>query len=554
MMLRFRQHIAEQQQLLIERAEEVKALVFNIKTHIPLSKKMMIRLKGGEAPEKHGIHITSIDQLGDLLRIQNSAKQISVMTSAGGAMESLLGGGVATEGGIWTIVHGYPVIESGSDFWSLLDTQGRRWIRIDNLMKQAERSQTPREYEREIQKMHEEFHELKRDILLSAVKRFPKDLYMRNFAHIYENDDLAKEKAGNVGNQEFSYIDEEWEIIGKGYNIPMVDELAKELGIVNFSRTENLQIDRKTKGWMIRQYYDGTEKILKKGFLDTIEDMMADTDAEKYGSWDEISMNDFEVVFIGVSGVNISREAEQIANSAGVPIDAMYSETAENPEDYSYEELKIEMKAQQYFAAIQDGSVIVERNIETLIREAVPPSERITLPDLTDKIEYVDSGLDNPDALLISLGGKVRIPVWTEDINLERYFSMSAIDETSAEPMYVSHSGWYQKGEFVNPFQYKLLGIVEGVATGIWRVSNPTRRVFNMWMASVEKNPQLYNSTEVLFGRSNKLFAYGIAIALGTFGATRFQNIIIEATDAFIENEEPDYNPSFYYHEALKGA
>ena len=66
-MLRFRQHIAEQQQLLIERAEEVKALVFNLKTHIPLSKKMMIRLKGGEAPEKYGIHITSIDQLDDLL-------------------------------------------------------------------------------------------------------------------------------------------------------------------------------------------------------------------------------------------------------------------------------------------------------------------------------------------------------------------------------------------------------------------------------------------------------------------------------------------------------
>ena len=99
MMLRFRQHIAEQQQLLIERTEEVKELVFNLKTHIPLSKKMMIRLKGGEAPEKYGIHITSIDQLDDLLRIQNSAKQISVMTSAGGAMKSLLGGGVATEGG-----------------------------------------------------------------------------------------------------------------------------------------------------------------------------------------------------------------------------------------------------------------------------------------------------------------------------------------------------------------------------------------------------------------------------------------------------------------------
>ena len=546
-MLRFKQYT---QQLLIERAEEVKTLVFNIQTHIPLSKKMMIRLKGGKAPEKYGIHITSIGKLDDLLRIQNSARQISVMTNAGGAMESLLGGGVATTGGIWTIVHGYPVIESGSDFWSLQDAQGRRWIRIDNLKKQAERSQNENYFEAEIEKLHVEFHDLKREILLGAVKKFPKDLYMRNFAYIYENDDLAKERANKIGHG-LTYIDEEWETIGKGYNIPMTKELADELGVEDY-RNENLKPEKKTKGWMIRQWYDGTEKILKKGHLDTIEEMMMDTDVEKYGSWDEISMNDFEVVLIGVSDVDVGRNAEQDANSAGIPIDAMYSETAEIPVDYEYEALKIEMKAQQYFAALQGGSVIVERNVEKLIKEAVPPSERIKLGDVTDKMFFLPvHDLENPDALLISLGGKVKIPIWAESINLENYYSTTELESTQAPPVF--YANWFDENEFVNPFQYKLLGVEKEkpLAMGIWNPSQSTKKAFGIWMSTIEQNPQKYNHFKNTYGRSNKLFAYGIAIALGTFGSSNSENIIIRATDAFIENEEPDYKPSFYYQEAM---
>ena len=324
----------------------------------------------------------------------------------------------------------------------------------------------------------------------------------------------------------------------------MTKELADELGVENY-RNENLKPDNKTKGWMIRQFYDGTEKILKRGFLDTIEEMMTDTDIEKYGSWDEISMNDFEVVLIGVSDVDVARNAEQDANSAGIPIDAMYSETAENPEDFSYEALKIEMKAQQYFATLQGGSVIVEKNVKKLIKEAVPPSERITLPDLSEKVEYVDSNLANPDALLISLGGKVEIPTWLESVNLERYFSESELKRTQAPPIY--YANWFGENEFVNPFQYKLLGIDKGVATGIWKPSQETKKAFGIWMSTVEENPQKYNVEKNSYGRSNKLFAYGIAIALGTFGSTNFEDILVRATDTFIENEEPDYVPSRYY-------
>ena len=329
---------------------------------------------------------------------------------------------------------------------------------------------------------------------------------------IYENDDLANEKANKIGHGP-TYIDEEWEIIGKGYDIPMTDELAKELEIeiskgFKFGGGEppELKPEKKTKGWMIRQWYDGTEKILKKGHLDTIEEMMMDTDVEKYGSWDEISMNDFEVVLIGVSDVDVARDAEQNANSAGIPIDAMYSETAENPEDFSYEALKIEMKAQQYFAALQGGSVIVEKNVKKLIKEAVPPSERITLPDLSEKVEYVDSNLDNPDALLISLGGKIEIPTWLESVNLERYFSELELERTQAPPIY--YANWFGENEFVNPFQYKLLGIDKGVATGIWKPSQETKKAFGIWMSTVEENPQKYNVEKNSYGRSTVSYTH----------------------------------------------
>ena len=92
-MLKFKDFLNEGTELLLERAESVNWLVFNERSHIPLSKKMLIRLQGEESVEKYGIHITNDDGLYDLIRIQNSAKQISVIINP---FENVLftGGGV----------------------------------------------------------------------------------------------------------------------------------------------------------------------------------------------------------------------------------------------------------------------------------------------------------------------------------------------------------------------------------------------------------------------------------------------------------------------------
>ena len=110
-MLKFKSFINEGTELLLERAESINWLVFNERSHIPLSKRMLERIEGGKAEKKYGIHITNDDGLYTLIDIQNSAKQISVMTDARGSLKELLKGGVATTGGVWTIIYGYPVIE-----------------------------------------------------------------------------------------------------------------------------------------------------------------------------------------------------------------------------------------------------------------------------------------------------------------------------------------------------------------------------------------------------------------------------------------------------------
>ena len=311
------------------RSETARYYVFS-GYHIPLSKNMMSRLRGN-IEEKYGIHITSIDNLEGLLSIQNSAKQISVMTESRKSFDRLVGGGVATEGGIWTIVYGFPVIESGSDFWSIVDNQGRRWIRIDRLSEQAERSKSSSKYLSDLERLGEAIHELRREILLGAISQFPDNDYMINLAQVYKDDNIDSEKFRGLNDDWGSYVDEEWQKLNGSLR------------------------DNKIKGWMIRQYYDGIEKILKGGFLKTIDAMMQDTDTEKYSSWNEISMNNFEVVMIGVANPKFSDEAEEIANSSGIPIDAMYPNTAK--------------KAQSYFNALDSAN-----RIKKLVNSAVPPS------------------------------------------------------------------------------------------------------------------------------------------------------------------------------------
>ena len=130
-------------QFLAEETAKVKSWVFHKNTHVPISRKMIERIEGAKEPI-YAIHVTTLEGLGKLNDISGTARQVSVMTDAGEALSSLITGGVATAGGVFTILKGIPLIESAQDFWTKLDSQGRKWLSLEKLAYQTKtRSSQP---------------------------------------------------------------------------------------------------------------------------------------------------------------------------------------------------------------------------------------------------------------------------------------------------------------------------------------------------------------------------------------------------------------------------
>ena len=115
---------------LTEETLKTDKFVFHINSHFPISAKMLERVQGHANKPMYAAHITDPNGSSNLLGIQNTAKQISVMTDPRDQVRSMISGGVATRGGVLMVLHGYPVLASDADLWTKLDTQGRRWISL----------------------------------------------------------------------------------------------------------------------------------------------------------------------------------------------------------------------------------------------------------------------------------------------------------------------------------------------------------------------------------------------------------------------------------------
>ena len=88
------------QQFLTEKILKTDKFVFHINSHFPLSSKMLERIQGHANKPMYAAHITDPNGASNLLSIQNSAKQISVMTDPRDQVRSMISGGVATRGGV----------------------------------------------------------------------------------------------------------------------------------------------------------------------------------------------------------------------------------------------------------------------------------------------------------------------------------------------------------------------------------------------------------------------------------------------------------------------
>lgn len=96
---------------------------------MPISEKMIERLFGQR--KFRGYHITSINYVKKLAKIQNSAKSVSTLTS--GKDHDFMAG-IASGGGVIVELEGNLLFSSYKDVFSNLElAQGRRWVRVENI-------------------------------------------------------------------------------------------------------------------------------------------------------------------------------------------------------------------------------------------------------------------------------------------------------------------------------------------------------------------------------------------------------------------------------------
>lgn len=97
---------------------------------IPLTTGMMDRL-GYSVDNRSVYHLTNIKHLEELVKIQNTKKQISTFSKGGAELARL-----PSQPNILVRLLGTEIISGSSDIWTLPDTNGRRWIdqtdRVEN--------------------------------------------------------------------------------------------------------------------------------------------------------------------------------------------------------------------------------------------------------------------------------------------------------------------------------------------------------------------------------------------------------------------------------------
>ena len=227
--------------------------VFTQSDHIPISGPMLKRIwpKSFRATV---FHATDLKGLHKLVRMEGSKKSISAFFSM---MGKYMGTGVATGGGIVAEMEADVLVSSRADIMSKVDKTGRRWVTLDFFASAAR-------------------NHLGRDRFAMVVKEFLK----------LKQDLVKKYVDGNYGD----YL-EAW----------------REM-------KDHLKYDGKKISVVIKDYFDGVEKILKRH-----EDLMgsimlgyARSKRQTDDSWDEQIVNNFKIKKIHVLEVKGYEDADYV--------------------------------------------------------------------------------------------------------------------------------------------------------------------------------------------------------------------------------------------------
>jgi hypothetical protein len=441
-------------QLLLEEILKTDKFVFHINSHFPISAKMLERVHGTANEPMYAIHITDATGAPNLLRIQNTAKQISVMTDARDQVNSLASGGVATRGGVIMVVHGYPVLTSEADLWTKLDTQGRRWISLSKLYFQTSRTNNPEMHRRRLKHIMLDAHRLKFEIVEDVIDKFAdKDEGVENLRLAYEE---VNTNWGQKSFKEYGAVNDFKEGVVEGDETPFTIEIWKHLHYGIGSRIGRrytaIPISKRVKGYIIRSWYDGVEKIMKQGGLEMIEDTLADVSGEEYKSWDEISMNQFEVQLMGVTNELYGENIEDLGQQNSIPVDHMYVSS----KGTRFDDV-IQSRVGVYYAQVRQQT---PNAIRLLIESSTEMPESKNSGVAVDMMEFLLAGKVGDDAELKDIlfgfaGGVYKVPYWEKGVSgttndWAPYVDCPVIGDS------------FDEGDLVNPLMYDELNVQDG--------------------------------------------------------------------------------------------
>ena len=230
--------------------------VFTRDDHIPISGPMLKRIWPSSF-RATVFHATDLKGLHKLVKLEGSKKTISAFFAM---MGKYMYTGVATEGGLVAEMEADVLVSSRADIMSKVDKTGRRWVTLD-FFASAARNYLGRDRFAMVEK---EFLKLKQDLV---AKHVDKDRYNQN----------------------------------------MWKDVWKEM-------KDYLKYDGKKISAVIKDYFDGVEKILKRH-----EDLMgsimlgyARSKRQTDDSWDEQIVNNFKIKKIHVLEVKGYEDADYV--------------------------------------------------------------------------------------------------------------------------------------------------------------------------------------------------------------------------------------------------
>ena len=224
---------------------------------IPLSQTIWERLTGKKG-QKYAVHITDGEGLNDLKRISGSKKGLPTMTDLpDNEIKKFIDTqyGVLTEGGVWVVLKGTPVVEFAMDYGTWRDTQGRRWVDVTYKM--------DRDADLE-HNMVEGFRQLREDIYSAVIEAQDDNPELQKEMGSFDPEDPDRWRSDNVWN--FNHI-----------------------GGTNNAGTP------KEKALALKMFIDGAEELVKQNLTSLMKVLSTPDMMRFHADWDEIILTKFKI-------------------------------------------------------------------------------------------------------------------------------------------------------------------------------------------------------------------------------------------------------------------